>query len=119
MIPSIQRLRQLVPIWNAAPAILLIINIPLHPDPVAKRPTGYAGVLPVPAASSASQLAAARLDPLLGGKRDARADRGRVLYAAGHAPVDTATALARASRHHPCPEQRVGETAPRFTAPNS
>lgn len=119
MIRSIERLRQLVPIRNVAPVLLLVIGVPTHPDPIAKRPTGYAGILPVPAASPNSSLAASRLDPLLDGKRDTRADRGRVLYAAGHAPHDSATALARASHHHPCPEQRVGETAPRSSAPNS
>ena len=119
MVRTIERLRRLVPMRNLAPAVLLIINLPPHPDPINKRPTGYAGVLPVPAVSPSSPLAGARLDQLLDGKRDTRTDRGRVLYAAGHAPRDTAAVLARAPHHHPCPEQRVGETTPRSSAPNS
>ena len=119
MVRLIERLRQLVPVRNMAPAVLLIINLPPHTDSTLKRPTGYAGILPVPAVSPSSNLASARLDPILEGKHDARADRGRVLYAAGHAPHDTVATLTRTPHHRPCPEQRLGEAAPRSVAPNS
>jgi hypothetical protein len=120
MIRTIERLRHLVLMQSMAPAVLIIINLPPRTDPIAKRPTGYAGILPVPAVSPTSPFSASHLDPLLAGKRDTRSDRGRVLYAAGHAPRDTAATLARATqRHHPCPEQRVGDSSPRSLAPNT
>jgi hypothetical protein len=90
--------------------IMLVITVPtVHPDPINKR-TGYAGVLPVPAAPAPAPNT--RIDPLLGGKRDSRSDRGRVLYAAGRAPRDTAAATPRPrTLHKPCPEQRLVQGA--------
>ena len=116
MIGSIERLRQRVNVRAFAPALLLVVGVPTHPDPVGKRATGYAGVLPVPATAATSQTSAARLDPLLDGRRDTRAERGRVLYATGHASHDTTVAH---PRHHPCPDRRIGQTNPHATSPNS
>jgi hypothetical protein len=119
MVRTIERLRHLVLMRNVAPAVLIIINLPPRTDPIAKRPTGYAGILPVPAVSPSSPFSASHLDPLLDGKRDTRSDRGRVLYAAGHVPHDTAALARSTQRHHPCPEQRVGDSSPRSLAPNT
>jgi hypothetical protein len=117
MIRMLERFRQLAQVRTFAPVVLLVVSVPTHPDPVGKRATGYAGVIPVPATSISGQTPIAHLDPLLEGHRDTRAERGRVLYAAGHAPRDTSS-VARTNRRRPCPEQRVVEAA-RATAPNS
>jgi hypothetical protein len=116
MMAMIERVKQHLSLRSCAPMIMLVVTIPTaHPDPINKR-TGYAGVLPVPAAPSPASNA--RIDPLLGGKRDSRSDRGRVLYAAGHAPRDTMAAHAR-TLHKPCPEQRLVESNTRTSSPNT
>lgn len=114
----IERVRRSLSVRACAPMIMLVITVPTHhPDPINKR-TGYAGVLPVPAAAP-TVASAARIDPLLGGKRDARTDRGRVLYAAGHAPRDSANTRSRAAHKTLCPEQRLVESAARTASPNT
>jgi hypothetical protein len=123
MIRSIERLRRQLSVSACAPALLLVVSAPTHPDPVGKRATGYAGVIPVPATAATTTSAPSRLDPLLEGRRDTRAERGRVLYGVGHAPSDTA--VVRTHRHpcpaanEPTPDQRLVQTNPRTTAPNS
>jgi hypothetical protein len=94
MMWSIERLRRRLSVASVMPLALLIGSV--HPtDPMRKSggaggngtPTNrYAGVLPVPSSSSASSQVPSRLDSLLDQHHDARAERGRVLYAAGHAP---------------------------------
>jgi hypothetical protein len=121
MIRSIERLRRQLSVSACAPALLLVVSAPTHPDPVGKRATGYAGVIPVPAATATS--APSHLDPLLEGRRDTRAERGRVLYGVGHAPSDTAVIRthrrACPAANTPTPDQRLVQTNPRTTAPNS
>jgi len=97
MIGSIERLRRHIRVRHLAPMMLLVIGVPTHPDPVNKRSTGTAGVVPLPAAPGASSSGMTR--------RDTRAERGRVLYPAGHVPRDTSSA--RTIRKQPCPSQRV------------
>lgn len=114
MIRSLQRLRLG---HKLAPLTALVIGVPLHSDPVGKRATGYAGVLPIPVSKSAGQLL--RLDSLLEVRHDGRADRGRVLYSPGRGPHDTASATMRSARHRECPLQRVGQTPRPSPAPNT
>ena len=109
MIGSIERLQRLARrsrLLAATPAMLLVIAIPSRHDPITKRTgaTGTGGVLPIPA-TPAKGAHLTPLDSLLRGHRDSRTERGRVLYAPGHAPHDTAAAP-RAT-HKPCPVQRV------------
>jgi hypothetical protein len=83
--------------------MLLVIGLPSRPDPINKRPGGTAGIIPIPVAAS---NAATRADVIASeARRDARADRGRVLYPDGHATRDTVAT--RTLHRHPCPDQRV------------
>ncbi len=103
MIGSIERLRRLSQLGRIAPMMLLVIGVPSRPDPINKRTSGTAGVIPIPFAAS---NAATRADVIASeARRDARADRGRVLYPDGHASRDTVAA--RTLHRHPCPDQRV------------
>jgi hypothetical protein len=108
MIGSIERLRRYVRrsrILAATPMMLLAVGSPTHPDPIKHGP-GKGGVLPIPAITPPGETAA-HLDSLLKSHGDSRIERGRVLYAPGHSPRDTAAA--RPSRKHavPCPAQRM------------
>jgi hypothetical protein len=101
---SIERLRRRLSVASVLPLALLIGSV--HPaDPMRKSggaggsgtPTNrYAGVLPVPSSSSVGMQAPSRLDSLLDQHHDARSERGRVLYATGHAPK----VAAPASKNH-------------------
>lgn len=103
MIGSIERLRRLGTISRVAPMMLLVIGVPTRPDPINKRSGGTAGIIPIPVAASTP---ATRADVIASeAHRDARADRGRVLYPDGHATRDTVAA--RTLHRHPCPDQRV------------
>jgi hypothetical protein len=94
---------------------LLVIGIRIPADP-ARRNTGSVGVLPVPA-PTAPAVSAARSDQATDQVRhDVRAARGRVLYAAGHAPQP---ASQRAERKVSCPDRRVGQTKTPSNLPNS
>jgi hypothetical protein len=108
MLGSIERLRLQVRRLEvlAAVPMMLVVASPTHPDPIKHGP-GKGGVLPIPATTT-PPTTAAHLDSLLNGHRDSRLERGRVLYAPGHAPRDTAT-VSRPVRKHPCPAtaQRV------------
>jgi hypothetical protein len=96
------------------PLAMLVIAVKVPVDP-ARRGTGYVGVLPVPTSSSPATVA--RTDPPVDqARRDVRAARGRVLYAAGHAPQDT---VQRAERKPTCTDRRVGQSKPSSTSPNS
>jgi hypothetical protein len=100
MMLSIERLRRRLSVASVMPLALLIGSVHNSTDPMRKSggtggngtPTNrYAGVLPVPSSSSVGSQAPSRLDSLLDQHHDARAERGRVLYAAGHAPKPAAT----------------------------
>ena len=101
-IEGLRRLARMSGMLTAAPMMLLIIGDPAHRDPITKRSgvKGTGGVLPIPSATSSRLM---HLDSLLSGHHDPRTQRGRVLYAPGHAPRDTAAAPHR----RPCPAQRV------------
>src|SRR4051812_21161449 len=103
---SIERIWQALPKRTTVSAMALVITIN-NPDP-AHRMTGYSGVVPLPGPAAAAAAPAGRVDPLLQQRRDVRAARGRVLYAAGHAPRDTASHTVP-SHKSPCPEQRIGQ----------
>ncbi len=117
MMGSIERIWRVVPKRPLMPAMMFVVSI-TTPDPN-RRPTGYGGVLPVPGPSATAPATSTRLDPILDQqRRDTRAIRGRVLYAGGHAPRDTATRTPPA-RKGPCPDQRVGQNRGQGVMPNS
>lgn len=107
MIGSIKHLRAYVrrsELLVAMPVMLLSVSGPIRHDPINKRSGGArtGGVLPIPA--SAAPARPMHLDSLLNGHRDARTERGRVLYAPGHAPRDSATHM---THKRGCTVQRV------------
>jgi hypothetical protein len=122
MMWSIERLRRRLSVASVMPLALLIGSV--HPtDPMRKSAGGggtgtptnrYAGVLPVPS-SSIDSKAPSRLDSLLDQHHDARADRGRVLYAAGHAPKPAAPA----KNHHRQCSDHVASARGNSNTPNS
>jgi len=117
MMASIERIWRLFPKRPLMPAMMLVVGI-TAPDPN-RRGTGYGGVLPVPAPTASTPATSNRVDPLLDQqRRDMRAVRGRVLYAAGHAPRDTAARPAP-PRKGPCPDQRIGQGRGSGVMPNS
>jgi len=84
-------------------------------DP-SRKSTAFGGVLPIPAPVAPATTASSRTENLLDQQhRDQRAARGRVLYATGRAPQQSA--VVRAEVKAPC-ERRVvqGKIVP---APNS
>ena len=118
MMGSIERIWRAFPKRPIMPAMMLVVSINT-PDPN-RRGTGYGGVLPVPGPSATATAATTRLDPILDQqRRDMRAIRGRVLYAAGHAPRDTSAVRTPPARKGPCPEQRVGQGRGSGVMPNS
>jgi hypothetical protein len=116
MVGSIERLRRHIRVRSMAPMMLLAIGVPGTPDPIAKRIGGTAGVIAIPATSAP---ATAHADPLGDGRRDARADRGRVLYAPGHAPHDTTAVAGRPVKRPACVEQQAMRGHGRNVAPTS
>jgi len=108
MAGSIERIWQALPTRTTVSAMALVITIN-NPDPT-HRATGYGGVVPLPGPTAAVSAPAGRVDPLLQQRRDVRAARGRVLYAAGHAPRDTVAPRTAQAHKAPCPEQRVGQS---------
>jgi len=118
MVGSIERLlrrtirRPLVP--------MMIIVVGAHtPDPT-RRDVGYGGVLPVPGPSAVTSTAALHVDPMLDARhREARIQRGRVLYAAGHAPAAATPAAPHVARKGPCPQQRVVQGRGTTASPNT
>jgi hypothetical protein len=113
---SIERIWQALPKRTTVSAMALVITIN-NPDPT-HRTTGYGGVVPLPGPTATVTTQSGRVDPLLQQRRDVRAARGRVLYAAGHAPRDTASRTAQTHKA-PCPEQRVGQGRSSGALPNS
>jgi hypothetical protein len=105
---SIARLRRIArhgQLFAAMPIMMLVVGSPGTPDPIGKRmgPGSRGGVLTIPAPAPTN---AARVDSLLNGRTDSHTHRGRVLYAPGHVPHDTASAT-RPAHRMPCPIQRV------------
>jgi hypothetical protein len=95
-------------------ALLVMVRAPADPT---RRPSGYVGVLPVPAPSAATTSIARNEATVDQAKRDLRAARGRVLYATGHEAQATTQ---RAERKATCPaDRRVGQTRAATTSPNS
>ena len=113
---SIERIWQALPKRTTVSAMALVITIN-NPDPT-HRPTGYGGVVPLPGPSASVAPVTGRVDPLLQQRRDVRAARGRVLYAAGHAPKDTTSRTAQTHKA-PYPDQRVGQGRSSGSLPNS
>lgn len=123
MMWSIERLRRRLSVASVMPLALLIGSVHYPTDPMRKTAGGggnvtptnrYAGVLPVPS-SSIDAKAPSRLDSLLDQHHDARADRGRVLYAAGHAPKSAAPA----KNHHRQCSDHVASARGTSNTPNS
>ena len=107
MVGSIERLYRQLVTSPIVPVVVLIVGITV-PDPARRAEIGYGGVLPVPGPSITPSATALRIDPMLDGqRREARIERGRVLYAAGHAPERTVQPAPRVARKGPCPQQRV------------
>jgi hypothetical protein len=120
MMRSIERLGRRLSVASVMPLVLLIASTRNPTDPTRKSGGGsvtptnrYAGVLPVPSSSS---KAPNRLDSLLDQHRDARAERGRVLYAAGHAPK-AATAPKKIRRQ--CSDHVASVRGSSSSTPNS
>src|SRR5436190_17592685 len=117
MIGSVQCVCRLVAAPPSVSAMLFVISI-LVPTDSTRRSAGYAGVLPLPIGESSTNVAplATFTDQLLDQRRDARAERGRVLYAAGHAPANPSPSAAQ----HTARESRTCQThAPHSTFPGS
>ena len=114
---SIERIWQALPKRTTVSAMALVITIN-NPDPT-HRTTGYGGVVPLPGPSAAVSAPTGRVDPLLQQRRDVRTARGRVLYATGHAPRDTAASRTVQGHKAPCPDQRVGQGRSSGSMPNS
>jgi hypothetical protein len=106
MVGSIERFRRLTQVGRVAPMMLLVIGLPTRPDPINKRTGGTAGIIPIPVATSAASTRSELIAPE--SRRDARADRGRVLYPDGRVLRDTVAP--RTLHRHPCPDQRVVQT---------
>jgi hypothetical protein len=95
---SIERLRRRLSVASVMPLAIFIGSVHNTTDPMRKTGTGtptnptnrYAGVIPVPSSGSMVSSSPNRLDSLLDQHRDARAERGRVLYATGHDPKSAA-----------------------------
>ena len=120
MIGSIERIWRLLttrPLVPLVPAMVLVIGIHGPTDPT-RRVTGYGGVIPVPGPAAPTPATTGRLDPIADQQhRDARAVRGRVLYAPGRAPHTVVPS--RTVHKVPCPEQRVGQGRATGISPNS
>lgn len=89
---------------RAAFFAIAVTVVGVRSDSTSARLPGYGGVLPVPVATDA---AGDSLDPIAIRHLTGLIERGRVLYAAGHAPrpADRTTASTRA--HRVCPQQLV------------
>ena len=115
---SIERLRRFTRLLHLAatrpvvPAMLVLV-IGVRPSDPNRKATGYGGMIPLPAPAPSSS---ARIDPLLEPRRDARAERGRVLYADGRVARVTET-TAHAARK-PCAKERLVQSRTN-SAPNS
>ena len=107
MVGSIERLYRQVVTSPILPVMVLAVGITV-PDPLRRAEIGYGGVLPVPGPSITPSASASRIDPMLDAqRREARVERGRVLYAAGHGTARAIPPAPRVARKGPCPQQRV------------
>lgn len=108
MVGSIERLRRQLQACSFAPMMLLVIGVPGTgtTDPIAKRVGGTAGVIAIPA-TAAAPATGIHSDAAPDSRRDTRAERGRVLYAPGHAPRDTVASAARPTRKQVCVDQQA------------
>lgn len=116
----LQRIMRRMGACIALPAMLcaVLVNVG-HADPT-HRIVGYGGVLPLPVshAPSTGQTTAGRGERLLSQHRDSHPEHERVLYAAGRQPVAPGDSVA--TRHTPCPSQRIAEVRSRSAGtPNS
>jgi len=105
----VERVLRLVGRPQVASMMMMGIVI-VTPADTTKRVPGYGGVLSLPVIVATDTLSLnARIDQILD-RRDARADRGRVLYAAGHEPVakPSAPSRARTARVKSCPPATPG-----------
>jgi hypothetical protein len=107
------------------PFAIFIASVHSPADPMRKSNGGnvptsnrYAGVLPVPSSSSIASNTPNRLDSLLDQHHDARAERGRVLYAAGHAPASKAPAAPAKPHRRQCSDH-VASARGSNNSPNS
>ncbi len=118
MVGSIERQLRRIVKSPMLPMMIIVVGVNV-PDPNG-RTTGYGGVLPLPAPSSVSTTAATRVDPMLDAQhREARIQRGRVLYASGHAPAVAAPKVQRSAEKAPCPQQRVVQGRGTAASPNT
>ena len=112
---SIERVWRQMSVQSLMPVMMLVI-VNRGPTDPARKNTAFGGVLPIPAPAAPATTASSRTENLLDQQhRDQRAARGRVLYATGRAPQQSA--VVRAEVKPPC-ERRVvqGKTVP---VPNS
>lgn len=119
MMRSIERLRGRLTVASVLPLAILLAAVHSPTDPMRKTGTGtptnrYAGVLPVPSSASIAATSP-RLDSLLDQHRDARAERGRVLYAEGH---DRKAATSGKTHRRQCSEH-VAVARTSSNSPNS
>jgi hypothetical protein len=108
MVGPMERIRRLLLNRAFVPVVMLVVCVNVQPDPT-RRATGYGGVLPVPGPNATAAAPSMNKSDtgFVQGRRDARAARGRVLYAPGHAAHDT-VALRDARTHKTgCPVQRI------------
>lgn len=85
-------------------AAVALTVIGVRSDSTSARAPGYGGVIPVPVATDA---AGDSVDPIALRHVAGLIERGRVLYAAGHAPKPADRATASTRPHRVCPQQLV------------
>ncbi len=98
MLRLVERASRLVAKPQSISALLLVVSITTTPADSTRREAGYAGVLPLPieVGGDVTVLGGKPEQPLE--RRDARTERGRVLYAAGHAPNARSSSVSGAAR---------------------
>ena len=96
-------------------SIMLFGVVIVTPADTTRRTPGYAGILSLPVLEANDTISLnTRIDQVLD-RRDTRAERGRVLYAAGHEPVKAATTSAPRS---PSRTARDNRSCPPASAAN-
>ena len=116
MVGSIERQLRRIVKSPMMPMMIIVVGVNA-PDPN-RRDAGYGGVLPVPGPTSVSTTVA--IDPMLNAQhREARIQRGRVLYASDHAPAATTPKSPRSAGRAPCPQQRVVQGRSTTASPNT
>jgi hypothetical protein len=110
MIRPAERVWRLLLKPQSVSMMLMVIGVTAPAD-TTRRVPGYGGILSLPMAEATGDTLSlnSRIDAILD-RRDGRAERGRVLYAAGHEPIrpstTTAPRTARATRS--CPPASPG-----------